>query len=203
MKIFFTCIILLGNIIHIAAQTQTYDSYVRQGKQKMELQDYKKAIVDFTIALEIEPGIEAFIYRANAKKMLDDIDGAMNDYNDAIVLDPKNAVLFNNRGNLKDEAHQPALAIKDYDKAIELDADYINAYYNRGIAHYNIKDYEGAKEDFLKVIELNKEDGLAYIGLALTNYKLNDRDQACVNFLKAKQYGFQKADDYLKKYCNQ
>jgi Tfp pilus assembly protein PilF len=185
----------------LVAQTQSADNYLRQGQEKLQNEEYKRAIIDFTISLEIEVSIEAYLGRASAKRMLDDFAGAMEDYNSAIELDKKNPILYNNRGNLKDEAGKPAEAILDYDQALRLDSLYQNAYYNRAIAKYNMQDFAGAKNDFEKVLQTQADDQDALLGLALTENKLNNKSKACAYFVRLSQLGFRDAEDYLQKYC--
>lgn len=182
-------------------QTQTYESYMKQGKQKLIDKEYNRAIVDFTIALEIDPRIEGFIVRANAKRKIDDLEGALNDYDEAINMDTSNAVLYNNRGNIKDELKRVLDAIKDYDNAIRLDSSYTNAYYNRAIARYHAKRYEAAKTDFKKVIDLQPDDAEALVGLGLSECKLENIEKACTYFIKAKQLNLEDAEKYLEEYC--
>jgi tetratricopeptide (TPR) repeat protein len=183
------------------AQTNTPADYLREGKEKMAQQNYRSAIISFNISLEMEPSVEAYIQLALAKRMTDDLVGALNAYDGAITLDPNDPVVYNNRGNLNDELKKTVDALKDYEKAIRLDPVYTNAYYNKAIAHYNLKEYPEAKADFEKVTVLAPDDAEAYIGLGLVQVKLNEKDAACASFTKARQLNFTAAEEYLKQHC--
>lgn len=183
------------------SQTQTFENYFKQGLEKIKQKDYRRAIVDFTIAIEIEPKIEGYLQRAKARQLSDDLEGAIKDYDEALNLNGDNAILFNNRGNLKDQLNFPLEAINDYDRAIALDTSYTNAYYNRAIAKYNVQDYEGSQVDFQTVLKLSPEDGTAYLGLGLCAYKMKDQEAACAHFIEAMRANPALAEAYLKRYC--
>ena len=185
----------------LLAQTNTFESYYNQGMEKLQNEDFRRAIVDFTIALDIEERIEAYISRAKAKQFMDDLEGALQDYEEAIRINSSDAVLYNNQGNLHDKLLNPQEAIISYNKALSLDSTYTNAFFNRAIAFYNIRSYENAKEDFQKVVQLDDEDSEAWVGLGLSLYKLGDKDQACISFQKAQKLDIRVAREYVSKYC--
>ena len=63
----------------------------------------------------------AYNNRGSAKFNLKDYQGAIEDYDKAIELDPNYAKAYNNRGAAKGNLGDNQGAIKDYDKAIEID----------------------------------------------------------------------------------
>jgi tetratricopeptide (TPR) repeat protein len=186
---------------------QRYENYLHEGKTKMENKKYTEAIRDFSIAAEfasaeLTPQAEPFAFRAIAKQYLEDLRGALLDYNQAIDIDSLNAVFFNNRANLKDELGLHEDAIKDYNKAILLDTNYINAFYNRAIAEYNLEQYEASKKDFEKIVNQNAQDANAWIGLGLAEIKLGNKPQACLAFQKAQQLESKDVEEYITAFCN-
>jgi eukaryotic-like serine/threonine-protein kinase len=86
-------------------------------------------------------GLQAFIdynNRGIEKYNLNDIEGALADYNKAIEIDPKNSNAYNNRGNLRtDKLNDTKGALADYNKAIEIDPQNAYPYYNRGLLKKN------------------------------------------------------------------
>lgn len=203
-KRFFSLFILFALLMmsaNLRAQTQTPEAYLQEGRSKMKRKEYKRAIIDFTIALEMRESVEAYLERAEAKRNIEDLEGAVEDYDGAISLSPQNPVLLNNRGNLREQLRLTLAALEDYNKAIALDSAYTNAYYNRAIAHYNLRHYEEAKRDFQQVLQLDDRDAAAYVGLALCEQKLGNTDQACANLLKAQKLKFEGIETYLEKYC--
>ena len=77
----------------------------------------------------------AFSNRGLAYSANGESDRAIQDYDQSIRLNPKNAATFNNRGNVYLNKHQPDLAIQDYDQAVRLDPKYADAFNNRGLAY--------------------------------------------------------------------
>lgn len=136
---------------------------------------------------------------------------AIQDYNQAIELDPEFKQAYNHRGLAKFYLNDFMGAQNDYDKAIELDPKFIEAHYNRGLATFNAKDYTGAVADFDKVIELDEKDANAYFmrGLAKTYIPEINISSACEDFHKAKELGHkakqpgeQDAEYMIVKYCS-
>ncbi len=79
----------------------------------------------------------------------------LEDFTNAIELDPTNSIGYIDRGDYYYELENYQLAIEDYSKAIEIDptqADYFN---NRGICYYKLENYQNAIEDFTKAIEMD------------------------------------------------
>ena len=67
----------------------------------------------------------------------------MADYSEAIRLDPKSAVAFNNRGNVYFRKGDFDRAIADYDEAVRLDPKNALAFCNRGRTKLKINDTIG------------------------------------------------------------
>jgi tetratricopeptide (TPR) repeat protein len=61
-----------------------------------------------------------------------DFDGAINDYSEAIRLDPMFADAFYNRGAAKAAKGDVDEAIEDYSRAIAIDPRHSRAYFSRG-----------------------------------------------------------------------
>lgn len=72
----------------------------------------------------------------------------MKDFDKAIQLNPKEPVLFYNRGSAYLQMQDFKKARKDFDSMISLRTDFVEAYLNRGIALLNLKEYEAALTDF-------------------------------------------------------
>ena len=120
-----------------------------------------------------------------AKRKKGDLDGAINDYNHTIELDPKYAIAYANRGNARDEKGNLDGAIADYTRAIQLNPKFTGAYNNRAETHAKKKQYDAAIKDTEKAIELDPKNGDYYLSLAW--YQLFNRKprEAIVTSLKA------------------
>ena len=82
------------------------------------------AIADFDIVFN----------RGNSHIELGNYQAAIEDYTEAIKLDPNDAVAYNNRATSKAELGNYQAAIADYTEALELDPNDAVAYNNRGIS---------------------------------------------------------------------
>lgn len=102
----------------------TLQAYVFRGAMKYKLEDYRGAIDDFNIAVEMYPN-DPVVYslRASAKGQLVQFRGAIDDYDKAIALDPSNGKYFYKRGLDKLLLLDKVNGCKDLRKALELGED--------------------------------------------------------------------------------
>lgn len=78
----------------------------------------------------------AYNNRGLARKGLNDLAGAVADYEQALKINPNYMYAYYNRGNVREELGDFDGAVADYTKVIEMDPDYAKAYGNRGLAYY-------------------------------------------------------------------
>ncbi len=116
-----------------------------------------------------------------------DYDGAIEDCNKAIQLDPMYAKAYNVRGNAEKEKGNHDGALADYNKAIELDPKYAAPYYNRGNTKSLDRDYQGAISDYTKAIELDPSDPDARANRGMAKEKIGDDIGAVADYEKAVQ----------------
>ena len=77
--------------------------------------------------------------RGDARSEKGDLDGALQDYTEAIRLQPDDAAAYYNRGAIRHEKGDLDGALQDYMEAIRLRPDYADAYY-RGVARRQTAD---------------------------------------------------------------
>jgi tetratricopeptide (TPR) repeat protein len=136
---------------------------LEQAAKKQEQEDYPGAIADYTEFLNtssvgksfpVEHRVEAYSNRGFSKAMLDDLVGAIEDFDRAIELAPNSADAYNARGNVNAMAGNPAQSIRDFNRAIRCNRNFADAYYNRAIGRHDLGDRSGAKVDFNQAAKL-------------------------------------------------
>jgi tetratricopeptide (TPR) repeat protein len=104
----------------------------------------------------------AYSNRGNAKRQAGNLDGAIEDFSQAIDILGDEPRLYYNRALTLGSAERFQEAVEDFSMAIELDADFVSAYFNRGMARYNLGNYQAAAEDFSQVLHLEPNQAKAY-----------------------------------------
>jgi tetratricopeptide (TPR) repeat protein len=100
----------------------------------------------------------AFNNRGNVRRAKGDLEGAIQDFSEAIRLKPDDAAAaFNNRGNARCDKGDLEGALQDYTEAIRLKPDYAVVFNNRGVALCDKGDLEGALQDYTEAIRLKPE----------------------------------------------
>jgi TonB family protein len=133
------------------------------------------------------PDFAFYQKRAYENAVKGEYDLAVNDYNEAIKLNPKEVSLFINRGRAHQNKKNYDLAIADYNTAIELNPNEATAYYNRGDSHEKKGDAQQAMSDYQKVLELDANNESAKINLKRLQAEQLKAEQAKAEQLKAEQ----------------
>jgi Tfp pilus assembly protein PilF len=126
----------------------------------------------------------AYLSSGNAHYEKDELDLALADYTQAIILNPKYAEAYNYRGKVYYKKNEAKLAIADFDLAIELNPKYAEAYNNRGLANSGGELFNtSAIDDFTKAIAFNPKYAEAYYNRGLAYYEnstlfLNGKDMS-------------------------
>ena len=134
---------------------------------------------------------EMYLRLGNAAYDSEDYRRAIQDYDEAIRLDPQAALAYHNRGLAYGTLGQYERAIEDYNEAIRLNPQNAMAYYNRGVAYHKLGQYERAIEDYDEVIRLDPEYSNAYNNRGLAYQSLGKVEEADRDFAKAKELGYE------------
>ena len=128
-----------------------------------------------TTKLEIK-----LLARGLIKSQLKLFEEAIEDYDQAITLNPKHADAYFFRGRAKAKLKRFKEAIKDYNEAIRLNPKDAYAWCCRGIAKAELKRFKEAIEDYDEAIRLNPKDAAAYCnrGVAYFEQEPQDLDRA-------------------------
>ena len=106
--------------------------------------------------------------------------------NEAIQLDPDNALAYFNRGNIYANLGQYQRAIEDLDRAIQLEPDNALYYLDRGLAYADLGQDQQAIQDYNEAIRL-EPTALHYNIRAFVYSRLGEHQRAIEDFDKAIQ----------------
>lgn len=114
-----------------------------------------------------------------------DFRGAIEDYTQAIKINPNYAEAYYNRGIVYDELGDKKTAIQDYNQAIKIKPNDADAYYNRGIAQSDLGDKKSAIEDYSQAIRVNSNYANAYYNRGIAQSDLGDKKAAIQDYTQA------------------
>ena len=164
----------------------------------MELKEPDSAIVDFNIAIGINPDDSYAIFnRALAYMDTKDTAKAFADLNTVIELSPYNSYAYYNRAILRIGGDDAEGAIEDLDKVVGLNPDNIAVYLYRGRMKRSTGDLQGAMYDYTKAIEIYPEFADAYyersqLKKQIGDFEGSERDHDFA--LKINEFNFQRTD---------
>jgi tetratricopeptide (TPR) repeat protein len=115
-----------------------------------------------------------------------DLQGALADYNQAIISDMYFSQAFNSRGIVKKKLNDFQGALSDYNMAIRVNSSYSFAYNNRGVLKEDLNDLQGALADYSQAIVLNPKYAKVYYNRGtLKGKKLKDLQGALADYNQA------------------
>ncbi len=146
--------------------------------------------------VETEP---QYFERGVARYMLQDYTGALADFNEVIIRNPKNGEAYLYRGRCKKELKDTKSAIADFEKALKLNPESPNYYLQKGFSKGQSKDFTGALESFDKAIELKPSLPEAYLGRGDSKAQMGNYSAAIADYDAAIGLDKNNADAFLKR----
>jgi tetratricopeptide (TPR) repeat protein len=110
---------------------------------------------------------------------------ALEDYNQAIKLDPKYADAYKYRAVVYRELGDRTKALADYSQALKLDPKYTDAYFSRGIFYQRIADNKRALADYNQALKLNPKYIDAYLNRGFLYQNMGNNTKALEDYNKA------------------
>lgn len=142
---------------------------------------------------------QAWNNRGIAKKETGDLESALSDINNAIIVRPDYEIAYYNCGDIKKEKGDFTGALEDFNKAIDIRPVYKEAYCNRGNVKKEIGDYSGSLSDFDKAISIDPRFKEAYNNRGITNFLLGKKKEALFDFSKAIEIDSSYSDAYYNR----
>jgi len=129
------------------------DSY-HQGDDLLKRGAYAEAVSYFSDAIAAEPEYRSYFGRANAYQRLEQLKPAIEDYSQAIRLNPAIAMPYHERAVCRARLNQDDDALTDYNHALTLARGYGLSWNGRGVIYLRRKEYQKAISDFTEAIRL-------------------------------------------------
>lgn len=171
------------------------------GGEKKE-KETDKEVKNEKLPSDTQEEIAKLIESATEKFGKSDFEGALKDYDKILGLDPKNATIYGNRGNIKNNLGDVKGAIADTKKAIELEPDNAVHYQTMAYIHYAQQKYAKTLEFANQAIEKQPEYAAAYFTRGTAYLEMKQADKACADFKQAGTLGYQPfADEAIAQYC--
>lgn len=158
--------------------------YITRGQFRLMTGDTIAARADYDKAIELNKNMaDAYALRALLLMKYDgDYDGALQDMNDAVRLEPKRAEYYINRALVKYYTDDLRGAMEDYDYAQLLDPSSVMIYYNRGLLRAQVGDRNRAVDDFTEVLRREPHNYMAILNRAILYDLLGRYDEAIEDF---------------------
>lgn len=150
---------------------------------------WKNGITLWTDAIQKEPSAAvAYNGRASARgRDLGDYAGALQDCNQAILLNSKFMEAYSNRASAKSSMGDYKGALEDYNKAITLDSTKMGIYKMRAHVNDLLKNYKDGIADYDKAIMQTPNDADLFNDRGTLKGKANDLEGAIKDFSEAIQ----------------
>jgi tetratricopeptide (TPR) repeat protein len=176
------------------------------GDAKRELGDYKGALLDYDLCIEVSPTFgRCYRKRGLLKEVnLKDIEGAMPDYDKAIEFDSTDHLAYYYRGTAYHDKGDNVKAGRDFRKMMEIFEGDASGLRKHGLWIFNYGIYDQARPFFQSEINLGGMDNhaeYAFYYLCLTHIREGDADIArekAAEFSKRPSAG--KWQDQLRKF---
>jgi tetratricopeptide (TPR) repeat protein len=123
-------------------------------------------------------------------------DKAIDSYTQAIQINPKYDLAYNDRGYAYREKGDYGKAIDDYTKIIQINPEFYCAYINRGDIYKEKGEYDKAIADYTQAIQIDPKNSWGYYRRGGGYQKKDDYDKAIENYTQATQINPKAAGTY-------
>jgi tetratricopeptide (TPR) repeat protein len=115
----------------------------------------------------------AYLNRGAAKEQLEDLDGALADYDRSITAAASTSAYFD-RANLYVRLEQPERALADFDAALTIDPKNIKALLGRADVHYGARRLAQSRDDYSRAIALDPKNAAAFFSRGSVYFDMGD-----------------------------
>ncbi len=145
--------------------------------------------------------MEFYFMRGNTKVEAGDLQGAIQDYSDAISINSGYAEAYTNRGVAYFQSGDMKSAIRDLNSSITLNPKRIKPYQDRAAVEATMGNFESALKDFDHVLSIDSTNQKVYVDRAMVRLQLGDTTEGCSDLRAALKYGNIDAAQMVRQYC--
>ena len=185
----------------IKIKKHNYQYYSQRAQAYYKINKYKKSLADINKAIELQTDELSLYYKKTLYEFaLKNYDKALADAHFYLKYFYKDYKALFLCGQIYYEQNDYLNALISFNKTLKLhvDAKYFVA---RGNTYLKTKTYKYAEHDYAMALDLNPRMGNVYFNKGIARLEQGNKKGACYDFMKARDNGYMKADDYLKKYC--
>ncbi|MEK7483809.1 MAG: tetratricopeptide repeat protein [Planctomycetota bacterium] len=142
---------------------------------------------------------QEYLHRASIKETISDFQGAFEDYEEAVRLDPQNTEILKRRGMIKYKQADLKGALADYSEAIRLNPQNAEAYNSRGITKNDQGDLDGAIADYISAIQIYPQFYEAYNNRGVSKEKKGNTSGAIEDYSEAIRLNPQYTEAYTNR----
>ncbi|GJM60952.1 tetratricopeptide repeat protein [Persicobacter diffluens] len=184
----------------VAQNTTEAQKFIDQGLAAFDngaLEDAEKA---FSAAAEKDlKNAGIYMLRGMTREAMDNGQGALDDYNMALNLNPEDTVGYVVRGQLRMALGNNDGAVMDFTKALDLDDEMPEAYRSRGMVYYFQNNYRLALSDFQEALLLEADDASDYFYIGICLRELGDNARAVGFFNTCLLFDEENAEVYYQR----
>ena len=134
--------------------------------------------------------------------MLEDLPGALNDFNICLQLNPGHQAAMQNKAFTTFKLGKFDEAVMDYTNLLKTDGKNPELYVQRGTCFLETKSYDRALTDFSDAISCKKDFAEAYFNRANVYTKMMDFKKACNDIRESVKLGYAPAKAHVNNLCN-
>ena len=128
--------------------------------------------------------------------------GAMEDYSQALEINPRDAEIWLGRGLAREKLKDFEGAFSDYTRAIDIRENFFKAWINRGNVLFKLERYRDAIEDFNVALIYQPKYAAAVYNRAMAKIKMKNKPGACEDIKLAESLGMEIEAKVRSKICD-
>jgi tetratricopeptide (TPR) repeat protein len=166
----------------ILLKPNEFDYYFGRSVCAKNLGNLQDAIFDLVQTVSISPEKKPLMMLAKLYISTKAYEKALEVHSRMLKLDPDDAQVYFERGNVLADMEKNNEAIENYTEALTLKPQMSVYYFNRGLVYFRSQDYKKALTDYTKSIQYDPENGGLYVDRGLCYYYLGMDNKAIEDF---------------------